>query len=466
MKILSFQATNVHEFLNFNIDFNDNLNFIAGLNGSGKTTALNLINFLLTPSIEELAKIKFEALVVVLFDENIESKLTIKCFQSNGSIHFNTSDSEEWMAADISEVLYSDDKTVTNRLRSNSVFKRIDALTPPMYLSLDRRFIQDAKTEELDFRWMMSKAKGFTSELDGSMKDALAIVAKKSAEAKEKQAAADKKLRNKIILDSFASANGIQEQMPFPDKRVILTLKTKQATIKKTLKNLDFETEEFESLLDSFFSNLTSLAKSALATLNHAPSSVRPSAKNSATQKTKEIDSIPPQKMEKKLYSEESSRVLAKWFVNSHQLGRINRLVKLIDEYEKKQLEINSEIEKFTLLVNSFLEQTSKKIIVTNRGEIKIFIASTERTLTVMSSGERQILIILAHLCLNSSLPKNGIFIVDEPELSLHLAWQEMFVEAVQTASPELQIILATHSPAIIGGRNNFYIPLYKGAEQ
>ncbi|WP_413817670.1 AAA family ATPase [Pseudomonas viridiflava] len=59
MKILSFQAIAVHEFLNFNIDFNDNLNFIAGLNGSGKTTALNLINFLLAPAIEELARIKF-----------------------------------------------------------------------------------------------------------------------------------------------------------------------------------------------------------------------------------------------------------------------------------------------------------------------------------------------------------------------------------------------------------------------
>jgi predicted ATPase len=466
LKILSFQAIAVHEFLNFNIDFNDNLNFIAGLNGSGKTTALNLINFLLAPAIEELARIKFEVLVLVLFDEKTESKLTIKCWQSSDSIHFNTSDLDEWMSIDTSEVLYSDDKAVTNRLRSNPVFKRIDSLTPPMYLSLDRRFIQDAKPEELDFRWMVPKPKSFITELDGSMKDALAIVSKKSAEAKEKQAAADKKLRNKIILDSFSTANGIQEQMPFPDKRVILTLKTKQATIKKTLKNLDFETEEFESLLDSFFSNLTSLAKSALATLDPTPGSFRPNSKNSATHRTKGIDSIPPQKIEKKLYSEENSRVLAKWFVNSHQLGRINRLVKLIDDYEKEQLEINSEIEKFTLLVNSFLEQTSKKIVVTNRGEIKIFIASTERTLTVMSSGERQILIILAHLCLNSSLPKNGIFIVDEPELSLHLAWQEMFVEAVQTASPELQIILATHSPAIIGGRNNFYIPLYKGEEQ
>ncbi|WP_432669370.1 AAA family ATPase [Pseudomonas umsongensis] len=465
MKILSFKAIGVHDFLNFNIDFNDSLNFIAGLNGSGKTTALNLINLLLAPSIEELARIKFEALVVVLLDEESESKLTIKCLQTKDAILLNTSDSEEWVTADISEILHSDDKTVTNRLRSNSVFKRINTLTPPMYLSLDRRFVKDSKSEEIDFRWMIPKPKSLNSELDSSMKDALDIVSKKSAEVKEKQAAADKRLRNKIILDSFATANGVQEQMPFPDRRVIQTLKSKQATIKKTLKNLDFETEEFESLLDNFFANLTSLAKSALATLRPSSDPVRPSSKNSATHRIKSIDSIPPQRPEKKSFSEENSQVLAKWFVNSHQLGRINRLVKLIDEYEKDQVEINSEIEKFTLLVNSFLEQTSKKIIVTNRGEIKIFIASTERTLTVMSSGERQILIILAHLCLNSSLPKNGVFIVDEPELSLHLAWQEMFVEAVQAASPHLQIILATHSPAIIGGRNNFYIPLYKGDE-
>jgi predicted ATP-binding protein involved in virulence len=141
LKILSFQANAVHEFLNFNINFNEDLNFIAGLNGSGKTTALNLINFLLTPSIEELAKIKFENLTVVLFDELIQSRLAIRCLQDGDSIFFNTSDSNEWMSANISEVLYSDDKAVTNRLRSNSVFKRIDSIIPPMYLSLDRRFI-------------------------------------------------------------------------------------------------------------------------------------------------------------------------------------------------------------------------------------------------------------------------------------------------------------------------------------
>ena len=41
-------------------------------------------------------------------------------------------------------------------------------------------------------------------------------------------------------------------------------------------------------------------------------------------------------------------------------------------------------------------------------------------------------------------------FMVDEPELSLHVAWQELFVDAVANANPGLQMILATHAPSII----------------
>ena len=43
-----------------------------------------------------------------------------------------------------------------------------------------------------------------------------------------------------------------------------------------------------------------------------------------------------------------------------------------------------------------------------------------------------------------------GIFIIDEPEVSLHLAWQEIFVNSILESSPKTQFILATHSPAIL----------------
>ena len=44
-----------------------------------------------------------------------------------------------------------------------------------------------------------------------------------------------------------------------------------------------------------------------------------------------------------------------------------------------------------------------------------------------MSSGEKQIFILLANLVINVSNNSitNGIYIIDKPELSLHIEWQE-----------------------------------------
>jgi ABC-type hemin transport system ATPase subunit len=51
-----------------------------------------------------------------------------------------------------------------------------------------------------------------------------------------------------------------------------------------------------------------------------------------------------------------------------------------------------------------------------------------DRTLEALSSGERQIVTILAHLALGEHRSRAGVFIVDEQELSLHLKWQEIFI--------------------------------------
>jgi predicted ATP-binding protein involved in virulence len=62
---------------------------------------------------------------------------------------------------------------------------------------------------------------------------------------------------------------------------------------------------------------------------------------------------------------------------------------------------------------------------------------------------------MLGHLALNPDLAHSGVFIVDEPELSLHIDWQEKFIDAILAANPSVQFILATHSPAIILDRDD-----------
>lgn len=72
------------------------------------------------------------------------------------------------------------------------------------------------------------------------------------------------------------------------------------------------------------------------------------------------------------------------------------------------------------------------------------------RSVRELSSGERQVLIVLTYLAFLAG--KDSIFVVDEPELSLHVEWQRELIGALSELRPSnCQIILATHSPEIAG---------------
>ncbi|WP_236514203.1 AAA family ATPase, partial [Pseudomonas tremae] len=66
-----------------------------------------------------------------------------------------------------------------------------------------------------------------------------------------------------------------------------------------------------------------------------------------------------------------------------------------------------------------------------------------------LSSGEKQLLIILGEALLQQSAPY--VYIADEPELSLHVSWQEQLTGAISQLNRNAQIIFATHSPDIVG---------------
>ena len=66
-----------------------------------------------------------------------------------------------------------------------------------------------------------------------------------------------------------------------------------------------------------------------------------------------------------------------------------------------------------------------------------------------MSSGEKQLFILLAEVLLKNR--QHVVSITDEPELSLHISWQQKILPALHKLNPACQIIIATHSPEIAG---------------
>lgn len=66
-----------------------------------------------------------------------------------------------------------------------------------------------------------------------------------------------------------------------------------------------------------------------------------------------------------------------------------------------------------------------------------------------LSSGEKQI--FLRTLSIKMLEPVNSIILIDEPEISLHPKWQQRIVEVYKKIGKNNQIIIATHSPHILG---------------
>ncbi|MBN1076096.1 hypothetical protein DVV91_17390 [Clostridium botulinum] len=137
-------------------------------------------------------------------------------------------------------------------------------------------------------------------------------------------------------------------------------------------------------------------------------------------------------------------------------LKRTQHILNLSMKMEKGKQKIYKPIENFLGILNNFFVDKEFKLneskderirrmaypflVEGNRGKIEI---------SELSSGEKQLLILLTETVLQRE--KNVVFIADEPELSLHITWQEQILQAIKSLNKNAQIIIATHSPEIAG---------------
>lgn len=134
-----------------------------------------------------------------------------------------------------------------------------------------------------------------------------------------------------------------------------------------------------------------------------------------------------------------------------YQVNQSNRIVQLFtsgaaDAQEQAQ-RIAQEKGHFQDVVDSLFQETGKRI---DRESNEIaFLQMGEKLMCYkLSSGEKQMLIILL-----TALVQNGepyVMLMDEPEISLHIDWQKKLIGLVRDLNPRAQIILTTHSPAVI----------------
>lgn len=134
---------------------------------------------------------------------------------------------------------------------------------------------------------------------------------------------------------------------------------------------------------------------------------------------------------------------------------------------------IRQRIDTFFQKVNSLFQETGKEIMIDPQNNSLVFhIKGSEEAILLedggelllengdrmvtegtyvrleqLSSGEKQILLILTSVFLQEEKP--NILLMDEPEISLHISWQDRLISLIRELNPNCQLIVTTHSPNI-----------------
>ncbi len=436
MKLLNFKAKNVYGYLNFDISFNDKLSFLVGGNGSGKSTILKLIQAILTPNLRDIYLVPFETITLLINIEEIKYKINVSKEDTGITISVSNIQNELKLPnkdiEELSYILAKGDNLFNRELfhhRDNDTFKFIQKLDVPLFLGLERldntgydedRYDRHEQVIIRDGQRIIRKNRYAEGSLAISLRETQIIVQSVYERIKRKEDLFRRQLRDKILLSSFNYAdindfiyeNNKIKQISLEEQKNIMS---KKEDISNALKNLGFDKNKDFKEMELFFEKIEELFS--------------------------------------EMANSKEDGINIAWLINKSQIDRIQKLIELIEGNNKKVQKNFELINKFIETMNHFLNDTGKSIEIDNIGALKIKKPNGDKvSIEALSSGERQLIVMFSHLIFKNESNPSGIFIIDEPELSLHIDWQKDFIRYATESNPNTQLILATHSPDIFIG--------------
>ena len=426
---------NLHGHLNPKLDFNAGVNIIIGVNGSGKTAVLNSMAWLLSPSSVQggvpaaylLSNLRFEEIEIcyTVPDRETPHRLTATRTDEHVAIVMDgipealtipIIDTSEipWHVASRSsdEIAEYIGRTLEDQ-QSNPVLRHLKDLPGPLYLPLDRRWIE--QREALSGRGTRRSTTAGHIPTSDVLERATRAHRRERAETFNRNEA----LRNDILTTMF-DATELQSS------RHVLTLSEVDGLRRRVgtaLENLELG-EALEKTGDAF-DRLEGFAE--------------------------ELGGVPwPENV---LRDPKADRWL-EWMMRVSPIAaRLQRLMPIIEEYEAELLKITKRSTDFLNSVNGFLSDNGKRVEFLPESDLAVELPNGHVIGSHhLSSGELQLLILFTFLYFSFDAPSQAFpVLVDEPELSLHIAWQKRYVSSISEANPNAQFIIATHSPEIAG---------------
>jgi predicted ATPase len=402
--------------------FHNDVNVIIGPNASGKTTIINLLMYTLTGDVIRLAEYQFDSIEVNLrpFDEGADT--VVRVTNRDGEICFEVGDEDVRIPIVPSPMRmmsrgYFDITPLIQRRQIAAAVEglkpKLEGLVPAAWLPVSRRLpfgdddgedprrIRRGTLESVDhcLTELLSGLKRYRVSLDAHLAELRADFQRHALEVILYDKSHDR------MLDTKA------DQAPTEDDK---------AQLLDAIRVMGFHDSDMSQRVDEHFG----AAQSAFEYLRTNPSS----------------------------FSEEVLFIIP-------LIHRTKQIVKYAQDLELRRQDLFAPLLRYEKIIASFID--GKDVSVTPQGELLVKRKGepgSELEWRNLSSGEKQLLILLTQALLWEKDPV--VYVADEPELSLHVTWQEKLLKSVTELAGHCQVIVATHSPDIAGGFPNRIIDL------
>ena len=430
--IESFKITKLWGYRDIELRFNSDVNILIGPNGSGKTTILNLLQAILSVDLRSLSNINFDRAEIKLRSFKGKYVRTIKANFEDGLLKLSVGRNKYPIDIDPRTVrkftqpsLFSERDSMSGRLLPEALYNELTTLVPIVWLPVSRhspvaeeeeRYARTNSLESVDLRL-------------------------------------DKLLDELSDYHSHLNAQFSKSNRNFQHQVLSVMLYSKDDD-QLGLHSSSVPTEaEKDQLMRAFEAT------------GHLDEAMRIKINEHFTVVEEVLERI----------GEDPTVLESKDVLVLVLIGRTKVMVAHARELEKDRERIFAPLRLYERTVNSFLDGKSAK--VDEGGKLRIESSSSPNLSqphhlrwrdqpllwhdqpllwqgnafvpSLLSSGEKQILILLTQALL--TVDDSVVYIADEPELSLHVTWQEKLLESLVKLGGQIQVIVATHSPDIVG---------------
>lgn len=393
----------------YDIPFREDVNIIIGPNASGKTTLINIIYNLLSANLSRLIQTRFSEVTAIFRSSTTDIERELKVIREGLSLVFRL-DEEECSVTLSESVRVPDDvlpySTVIrvspgpDRLELQRLQRHVRRLVSAVWLPVSRR-LPIAKEESTERRRLHRRPLESVDEcLSGLIEDLQHYRLSLNAGFSELRGRFQLQALQNILYDKqHDEFRGLESFVPpsEDDKESLL----------KAFRDVGLNNRKVKEQIEGHFA----AARTAYTNLRS---------------KNPEIGSV---------------------FIIP-LINRTRSIVGFAQELEVRREELFSAMHVYMSTVNAFFGD--KRVEISDHGELEIRSKSRDEQIDWrdLSSGEKQILILLTQALLSERDPV--VYIADEPELSLHVTWQERLLSSLTQLAGRCQFIIATHSPDIV----------------